>query len=86
LRSGRSGTVSVSREWKNAIFLPRRATFADDAGRYVYVVGKDHVAHRRAIVTGDGTKDHPVVKAGVEVGDRIIVDGIGQLQDGDKVN
>jgi membrane fusion protein (multidrug efflux system) len=86
VRSGRSGTVSVSREWKNAIFLPRRATFGDPDGRYVYFVGKDHVAHRRAIVTGDGTADFLVIKEGVGVGDRIVVDGVGQIRDGDKVD
>jgi membrane fusion protein (multidrug efflux system) len=86
LRSGRSGTVSISREWKDAIFLPRRATFQDrDQRRYVYVVHKDHVAHRRAVVIGDGTEDHLVVKEGVEVGDRIVADGIGEVRDGDKV-
>jgi membrane fusion protein (multidrug efflux system) len=86
LRSGRSATVSVSREWKDAIFLPRRATLADRHGRYVYVVDKGQVAQRRAIVTGDGTPDLLVVKEGVRAGDRIVVDGVGQIRDGDKLD
>jgi membrane fusion protein (multidrug efflux system) len=86
LRSGRSGTVSVSREWKDAIFLPRRATLADRDRRYVYVVDKGQIAHRRAIVTGDGTVELLVVKDGVGVGDRIVVDGVGHVRDGDKLD
>jgi membrane fusion protein, multidrug efflux system len=86
LRSGRSGTVSVSREWKDAIFLPRQATFWDRDRQYVFVVDKGHVAHRRAIVIGDGTENLLVVKEGVGVGDRIVVDGVGQVHDGDNVD
>jgi membrane fusion protein, multidrug efflux system len=86
LRSGRGGTVSVSREWKDAIFLPRQATFRYRDRQYVFVVDKDHVAHRRAIVIGDGTEDFLVVKEGVGVGDRVVVDGVGHVRDGDKVD
>jgi membrane fusion protein (multidrug efflux system) len=86
LRTGRSGTVSVSREWKDAIFLPRRAALADPHARYVYVVDKGQIARRRAIVTGDGTADLIVVKEGVAVGGRIVVDGIGRVRDGDKLD
>jgi membrane fusion protein, multidrug efflux system len=85
LRSGRTGTVSVSREWKDAIFLPRRATISDRDRRYVYVVDKDHVAHRRAVIIGDRTEDHLVVKEGVGVGDRIVTDGVGQIREGNNV-
>ena len=77
--------MSVSREWKDAIFLPRQATIRYRDRQYVFVVDKDHVAHRRAIVIGDGTEDHLVVKMGIEVGDRVVVDGVGHVRDGDKV-
>lgn len=86
LRGGRRGTVSVSREWKAAIFLPRQATFRDRDSQYVFVVDEGHVAHRRAIVIGDGTEDFVVVKEGVGAGDRVVVDGVGHLRDGDKVD
>jgi membrane fusion protein, multidrug efflux system len=83
LRSGQSGTVSVSREWKDTILLPRRATFADQVARYVYVVDEGQVVHRRAIVIADGTEDLVVVKHGV--GDTIVADEVGQIRDGEKV-
>jgi membrane fusion protein (multidrug efflux system) len=88
LRRDQTGTLSIKRVVKDAILLiPRRATFEGPYlwKRYVYVVDKDHVAHRREIVIEDGADDVSVVKEGVSVGDRIIVDGVGQVHDGDKV-
>jgi membrane fusion protein (multidrug efflux system) len=88
LRRGQTGTLLIKREVKDAILLiPRRATFEGPNlwKRYVYVVDKDHVAHRREIVLEDGADDVSVVEKGVEVGDRIVVDGVGQVHDGDKV-
>jgi membrane fusion protein, multidrug efflux system len=88
LRRDQTGTLSIKRVVKDAILLiPRRATFEGPFlwKRYVYVVDKDHVAHRREIVIEDGADDVSVVEEGVSVGDRIVVDGVGQVHDGDKV-
>jgi membrane fusion protein, multidrug efflux system len=88
LHRGQTGTLSIKRVVKDAILLiPRRATFEGPYlwKRYVYVVDKDHVAHRREIVIEDGADDVSVVKEGVSVGERIIVGGVGQVHDGDKV-
>ncbi len=88
LRRDQTGTLLIKRVVKDAILLiPRRATFEGPYlwKRYVYVVDKDHVAHRREIVIEDGADDVSVVEKGVNVGDRIVVDGVGQVHDGDKV-
>jgi membrane fusion protein, multidrug efflux system len=88
LRRDQTGTLSIKRVVKDAILLiPRRATFEGPYlwKRFVYVVDKDHVAHRREIVIEDGADDVSVVEEGVSVGDRIVVDGVGQVHDGDKV-
>ena len=71
LRRGQTGTLLIKRVVKDAILLiPRRATFEGPYlwKRYVYVVDKDHVAHRREIVIEDGADDVSVVKKGVECG------------------
>jgi membrane fusion protein, multidrug efflux system len=87
LHRGQTCTLLIRRRVKDAILIPRRATFEGPylCKRYVYVVDKKHVAHRREIVIEDGANDVSVVKEGVRVGDRIIVDGVGQVRDGDKV-
>ncbi len=84
LRHGQTGTLLINWVLKNAM-IPRRATFEDHAERYVYVVDKDHVAHRREIVIQDEAEDLLVVKKGVGVGDRIVLEGVRQVRDGDKV-
>jgi membrane fusion protein (multidrug efflux system) len=85
LRHGQTGTLLIKRVLKDAILIPQRATFEDRARRYVYVVDKDHVAHRREIVIQDETGDLFVVEKGVGVGDKIVLEGVGLVRDGDKV-
>ncbi|MBS0264703.1 MAG: efflux RND transporter periplasmic adaptor subunit [Planctomycetes bacterium] len=86
LRHGQAGTVSISRELKDAIVIPQQATFEILQKRYVYVIDKDHVAHRREIVVQNELDDRLVVKQGLDAGDTLVVDGIRQVRDGGKVD
>lgn len=85
LRHGMSGTVVVNRMLKGALVIPQRATFEILAKRYVYVVDKDDVARQREIVVQSEVDEFFVVKGGVGVDDRIIVEGIRQVHDGEQV-
>jgi membrane fusion protein (multidrug efflux system) len=85
LRHGQSGTILMHRKVRNAIVIPLRATYEIMDKRYVYVVDKDDVVHRRAIVIQDETDDIYVIKNGVGVADRIVIEGIRQVRDGEKV-
>jgi membrane fusion protein (multidrug efflux system) len=85
LRHGQTGTVLLSRVFKDAVVIPQRATFEGRGRRYVYAVDKDHVARLREIVIQEETDDLFIVKKGVGAGERIVVDGVGQVQDGNKV-
>jgi membrane fusion protein (multidrug efflux system) len=85
LRHGQVGNVLIRRVLKNVTVIPQRATFEVLDRRYVYVVGKDDVVHQRAIVVGHGVNDIFVVKKGLDVTDRIVLEGTRQVRDGDKV-
>ena len=85
LRHGQTGTVLIREPLKNAIVIPQRATFEDLDKRYVYVVGKDDVVHRREIVVRNETDDLFVIKKGLDVNDRIVVEGVRQVRDGEKL-
>jgi membrane fusion protein (multidrug efflux system) len=85
LRHGQTGTLVIKRVLKDAIVIPQRATFENLANRYVYVVDKDNVAHQREIVIQNELEDLFVIKKGVGVGDRIVVDGVKLVRDGGKV-
>jgi membrane fusion protein (multidrug efflux system) len=86
LRHGQSGTILIHRKLHDAIVIPQRATYETNDKRYVYVVDKADVAHQREIVPQHEVDDIFVIKKGVGVGDRIVVEGIRQVRDGEQVN
>jgi membrane fusion protein, multidrug efflux system len=86
LRHGQTGTILIHRKVHDAIVIPMRATFEDPiAKRYVLVVDKDDVAHQREIDIQHQLEDIYVIRKGVGVGDRIVLEGIRQVRDGEKV-
>jgi membrane fusion protein (multidrug efflux system) len=85
LRHGQTGTVVISRVRNDAIVIPQRATFEVLQKRYVYVVDKENVAHQKEIVVQNELEDLFVLKSGVGVDDTIVLEGIRQVRDGDKV-
>jgi membrane fusion protein, multidrug efflux system len=85
LRHGQTGNVVISRVQHDAVIIPQRATFEVLAKRYVYVVDKDDVAHQREIEVQNELEDIFVIKNGVGVDDKIVLEGMRQVRDGDKV-
>ncbi len=85
LRHGQTGNVLISQVQNDAIVIPQRATLEKLAKRYVYVVDKDDVAHQREIVIQKVLEDRLVIKKGLGVDDKIVVDGVRLVRDGDKV-
>ena len=85
LRHGQTGNVLIHRTLMNAIVIPQRATFEILDKRYVYVVGKDDVVHRREIVIQHEMDDIFVIEKGLDVNDKIVLEGVRQVRDGEKV-
>jgi membrane fusion protein (multidrug efflux system) len=85
LRHGQTGTILIHRKLHDAIVIPMQATYEILDKRYLYVVDKDDVAHGREIVVQNEVEDIFVIKKGVGVGDRIVLEGIRQVRDGEKV-
>ncbi len=85
LRHGQTGTVLIHRRVDNAIVIPQRAVYEILDKRYVYVLDKDDVAHQRLITVDHELEDIFVIKKGVEVNDKIVLEGVRQVKDGDKV-
>ena len=65
--------------------IPQRATFEILAKRYVYVVGDDGVVHQREITIQKELEDIFVIKSGLDATDRIVLEGIRQVPDGEHV-
>ncbi len=85
LRHGQTGTVLISRVQQDAIVIPQRATFEVLQKKYVYVIDKDDVAQQREIKIQNELDDIYVIKEGLGVDDKIVLEGIRQVRDGDKV-
>jgi membrane fusion protein, multidrug efflux system len=85
LRHGQTGNVLIKRVSNGAIVIPQRATFEVLDKLYVYVVGEDGKAHQRPIVVEHEKDDIFVIKKGLDVNDKIVLEGVRQVRDGDKV-
>jgi len=85
LRHGQTGNVLIHRTLKNATVIPQRATFEILDKQYVYVVGKDNVVRQRAIAVQNELEDIFVISKGLKLTDRIVLEGVRQVRDNDKV-
>ena len=70
----------------DALLVPERALGADQAGRYLLVVGKDNVVERRAVEVGTGVGDLRVVEGKIGPDDLVVVEGLQRARPGLKVN
>ena len=84
LRHGQTGKVLINRPLHDAVVIPQRATFETLDKRYVFVVGDDHVVHQREITVQYEQDDIFVIKQGLVVKDKIVLEGVRQVSDGEK--
>lgn len=85
LRNGQTGTILIHRIVPDAIVIPQRATYEILAKQYAFVVDENDVVHQRDITIDSEQDDIFVIKEGLQEGDKIILEGIQQVRDGDKV-
>ena len=85
LRHGQTGTVLIHRTLPNAVVIPQRATFEILDKQFVFVVGEDDEVRQREIEVELEQEDVFVVRKGLAVNDRIVVEGVRQVRDGEKV-
>lgn len=85
LRNGQTGTILIHRTLQNLLVIPQRATFEILAKRYAFVVDKDNVVHQRDIEIESEQDDIFVLKSGLKEGEKIVLEGIRQVKDGDKI-
>jgi membrane fusion protein (multidrug efflux system) len=84
LRHGQTGTMLIHHVQHNAVIIPQRVTFEVLDKRYVYVVGDDNVVHPREIKVQYELEDIFVISEGLKEGDKIVLDGIREVHDGEK--
>lgn len=72
--------------YPNTISVPQKAVMQGAKGLFVYVVNQESKAEMRNIVGGDWHDDDWIIQSGLEVGERVMVDGINKVLPGMKVN
>lgn len=87
LRSGGTGSVLIPTHSADAILVPQKATFDVQDKKFVYVVNADKTVSSREIeVLTQNDGQTFVVTSGLKAGERIVVDGVNQLKNGQKIN
>ena len=86
LRSGGSGLVRIPRNIDSAIIIPQSASFELQGKHFVYVVAPDNKVHNTEIeVIVGNLKDSYVVTSGLNVGDKIVAEGIISLRNDSEI-
>ncbi|WP_010584103.1 efflux RND transporter periplasmic adaptor subunit [Schlesneria paludicola] len=85
LRHGQTGNVFLTHVQKDAMVIPQKSTFLILDKRFVYVVDKDDIARQRELEISHELDDIFIVKSGIEVDDKIVLEGVQQVHDGVKI-
>jgi membrane fusion protein (multidrug efflux system) len=75
----------MKEQMKNAIIIPQKATLEIMDKKYVYVVNKDNVVKLTPITIAAEIPDLYIIQDGVTEGDKILLEGIRKVQDGNKI-
>lgn len=86
LKHGETGKVQMTVPLKDALVIPQKATYELQDKIYVFVVDKNNTVRSRNISVKNSMPDLYVVNAGLSQGDRIILDGVQNVRDDDRVH
>jgi len=85
LRHGETGNVQVTVQLKNALIIPQKSTFEVLEKKYVFVVDKNNIVKQREVVIDSEMPDLYVIRSGLSANERIMLEGIRKVKDGDKI-
>lgn len=68
-----------------AVLVPQGAIAQDEHGNYVMVVNDENIAEERRVLLGDIIEDKQVVTDGLTADDRVIIQGLQKVTNGQKV-
>jgi membrane fusion protein (multidrug efflux system) len=75
--------VRIPQTIDSALLVPQSATYQIQGKLYVYVVGADNTVHSTPLQVNANTSGHTyVVEKGLKPGDKIVVEGMGNLREG----
>lgn len=85
LKHGSSGKILIEKKANNALVIPQKSTFDIQENIYVYLVDKNNVVKMQKIDVGLKFDNLFVVAKGLQVGDRILYEGVQLVKEGEKI-
>jgi RND family efflux transporter MFP subunit len=85
LKNGASGKVRLTNTIKNALIVPQKAVFEIQEKNCVYVVDAQNAVTVRDVKIGYRLPQLYVIESGLSVSDKIVYEGIQNVNDGDKI-
>ncbi|UOQ74865.1 efflux RND transporter periplasmic adaptor subunit [Hymenobacter cellulosilyticus] len=82
LRSGNTGTIRLPLTHPNVLLVPAAATVELQDKVFVYALGDSNRVSRRALTIEGKSGANYLVRAGVKDGERIVLQGVDHLQEG----
>ena len=86
LRPGMFLTVTLLNDSVEALLVPERALIPERSIQYVFVVGDNLLAERRAVTIGRRRPGEVEILEGLSAGEKVIIDGIQKARDGQAVS
>jgi RND family efflux transporter MFP subunit len=85
LKEGATGKIIVKKIFKNALIIPQKSTFEVQGNIYIYLVDKNNIAYSKKINPIIRLNNFFVLDKDVNKNDKIIFEGIQNIQVGDKI-
>lgn len=86
LRSGNTGKVRLSLLHKDALIVPTRSTIEVQDKIFVFALTDSNKVKKQSLTIIGKSGNNYLVKDGIKAGDRIILSGFDNLQEGTKIN
>lgn len=86
LRHGETGQILMTEELNDVLLVPQMATFDVLDKKYVFVVNDEGEVHAREIRVGEELPHLYVVAEGLTEHDRILLEGLRSVQEGDRIS
>jgi membrane fusion protein, multidrug efflux system len=86
LKHGETGKVRMTVPLKNALVIPQKATYEIQDKLYVFVIDKNNAVQSRQVTTIGSLPDLFVVTSGISDEDKILLEGVQKVKDGDKIS
>ncbi len=85
LKHGASGKIILPIPTKQALLVPQKAAFEIQDKHFVFVINKQNKVYQRSFEPAGRLGDFYIIKKGLQEGEKIVLEGIQNLKDGDVI-